>query len=154
MFGRRRRTFLEWMAAASATRGVGVTRPTRSSARFRRTLRRGDPTPRRAAGVGGRLEPGPEGAGGLGDPIGDFDPKLLATNPHIVHAESTRNGLAIVAIVAIGGDAVEVTFVAADDVTSRTGGVASEVSVHTPSGSRRVLPGLSAGRTRPGGSPA
>lgn len=88
---------------------------------------------------------------GLGDLVGDFNPNLLATNPHIVHAESTRNGIAIVSI---GGDAVDVTFLAVDDVTARSGGVASEVSFHTPTGSRRVLPGLSAGRTRPDGSPA
>ncbi|NVB78107.1 MAG: hypothetical protein HOV81_06905 [Kofleriaceae bacterium] len=88
---------------------------------------------------------------GLGDLIGEFDSNLRSTNPHIRHAESTRNGLAIVSI---GADNLEVTFLAVDDVTSPTGGVTSEVSFHTPRGTRRVVPGLSGGRTRPDGSPS
>ena len=74
---------------------------------------------------------------GLASLIPELDTNLLATNPHMRHAASTRNGFAIVGI-----DAAElrVTFVSVDDVTRQDGGVASEVSFKTPLGSRRVLP--------------
>jgi alkaline phosphatase D len=74
---------------------------------------------------------------GLIELVPEFDANMLATNSHIKHAESTRNGFAIVEI---GADQVDVRFVAVSDVTSRSGGVAGEVAFRTPRGSRRVLP--------------
>ena len=74
---------------------------------------------------------------GLRDLIPEFDANLVATNPHIRHAESTRNGLAIVDV---GPTAVEVRFVAVTEVTAPDGGIASEVAFRTPIGSRRVEP--------------
>ena len=73
---------------------------------------------------------------GLSELIPEFDANLLANNPHILHAESTRNGLAIVEI---RGDAVDVDFVRCSDVTSPTAGSSDVVSFRTPAGSRRVL---------------
>lgn len=74
---------------------------------------------------------------GLGKLVPEFDGNLLAANPHIRHADSIHNGLAIVAIDAT---AVEVTFVSIDGVTSPRPGTTTEVTFRTPAGSRRVLP--------------
>lgn len=57
---------------------------------------------------------------GLADLIPQLDANVLATNPHFTHAESTRNGLAIVDVRA---DAVDVDFIHVDDVTSPDGRV-------------------------------
>jgi alkaline phosphatase D len=72
---------------------------------------------------------------GLLDLVPQFDANLLATNPHLVHADSTQNGLAIVEVRA---DAVDVRFLIVSDVTARTGGVVDEIAFTTPLGSRRV----------------
>jgi len=74
---------------------------------------------------------------GLGNLIPAFDANVLATNPHLLHSESTRNGLAIVDVSAAE---VRVTFVEVDEVTVPTGGVAREVAFRTPAGSRRIEP--------------
>ena len=74
---------------------------------------------------------------GLGDLVPEFDPNLLATNPHIVHAESARTALAIVSI---SDAAVEVDFVRVRDVTSPDGDATDVVSFRTPLGSRRIDP--------------
>ena len=73
----------------------------------------------------------------LGTLVPEFDRNLLATNPHIQHAQSTRNGLAIVDIDATR---VEVTFVAVGDVTRPAGTGTDAVSFRTPLGTRRVTP--------------
>lgn len=70
---------------------------------------------------------------GLGDLIPEYDTNLLATNPHIQYAESTRNGLAIVDI---GGDAVDVQFLLAGDVTSPAPSATDTVAFRTPRGWR------------------
>ncbi len=74
---------------------------------------------------------------GLGALVPEFDANLLATNPHIRHAESRRNGLTIIDVSA--GE-VRATFVEVDDVTRPIGGVRREVSFRTRAGSRRVEP--------------
>jgi alkaline phosphatase D len=74
---------------------------------------------------------------GLAGLVPEFDANLLATNPHILYAESTKNGLAIVEI---GAQQVDVTFQAASDVTKPIGKVASEVAFRTPLGSRQIIP--------------
>jgi alkaline phosphatase D len=72
---------------------------------------------------------------GLGELIPQFDARLLAANPHLRHAESTRNGLAIVDVSA---RELRVTFIEVDEVTRSSGGVSREVGFRTPLGSRRV----------------
>jgi alkaline phosphatase D len=72
---------------------------------------------------------------GLGALIPQFDANLLATNPHLRHAESRNNGLALVDVVA---SEVRVTFVEVDEVTRPTGGITREVGFRTRAGSRRV----------------
>jgi alkaline phosphatase D len=72
---------------------------------------------------------------GLGALIPEFDSNLLATNPHIRHAESRRNGIAIIDVSATE---VRATFVEVDDVTRPHGGVAREIAFRTVAGSRRV----------------
>jgi alkaline phosphatase D len=74
---------------------------------------------------------------GLGDLIPEFDSHLLATNPHLVHAESRRNGLAIIDV---GPAELRATFVEVGDPTKREGGVTREISYRTRAGSRRVEP--------------
>ena len=73
---------------------------------------------------------------GLADLIPEFDSNLLATNPHIHHAESTRNGFAIVEISAAQ---VDVRFVMVGDVTQPGDTPTEEVAFHTPVGTRRVM---------------
>jgi alkaline phosphatase D len=72
---------------------------------------------------------------GLADLVPQFDANLLATNPHISYAESTRNGLAIVAIDA---QQVDVTFVMVSDVTKPSGNVTNEVAFRTPLGTKQI----------------
>ncbi|HEY5926897.1 MAG TPA: alkaline phosphatase D family protein [Kofleriaceae bacterium] len=72
---------------------------------------------------------------GLGDLVPQFDANVLATNPHMRHAESTKNGLAIVDVSATD---VIVTFVEVEGVTERTGGATREVAFRTRAGSRRI----------------
>lgn len=74
---------------------------------------------------------------GLGALVPEFDANALATNPHLVHSQSTRNGLAIVDVTPAE---VRVTFVEVDDATIETGGVAREVSFRTRAGTRRIEP--------------
>jgi alkaline phosphatase D len=74
---------------------------------------------------------------GLRELIPQFDANLLATNPHIVHADSTHNGFAIVDV---RPHELTVELVPVTDVTSPTGRAATATSFRTPSGSRRVLP--------------
>ena len=74
---------------------------------------------------------------GLGELIPELDTNLLATNPHIRHAESRRNGLAIIDIAATE---LRATFVEVSDVTARDGSVTREVAFRTPAGARRVEP--------------
>jgi alkaline phosphatase D len=69
--------------------------------------------------------------------VPEFDANLMTTNPHIRHAQSTSNGLAIVEIDAAQ---VEVSFLSVGDVTQPTGRVTDEVSFRTPLGSKRVMP--------------
>jgi alkaline phosphatase D len=73
---------------------------------------------------------------GLGDLIPEFDTNLLATNPHIQHAESTRNGFAIVEVSA---GQVDVRFVMVGDVTKPGGATVDEVAFCTPLGTKRVM---------------
>lgn len=72
---------------------------------------------------------------GLGALIAEFDKNVLATNPHFLHAESRRNGLAIIDVTAAE---VQATFLEVDDVTRSSGGVAREARFRTLAGSRRV----------------
>ena len=72
---------------------------------------------------------------GLGGLVPEFDANILATNPHSRHAESTRNGLAIVDVTT---DEVAVTFVEVSDVTKPSGGVARELAFRTRAGSRAI----------------
>ncbi|MBA3499680.1 MAG: alkaline phosphatase D family protein [Myxococcota bacterium] len=72
---------------------------------------------------------------GLGELIPQFDANLLATNPHIRHADSVTNGFAIVEL---GPQAVDVRFVAVDGVTTPSGRARSEVAFRTRLGSRRI----------------
>jgi alkaline phosphatase D len=72
---------------------------------------------------------------GLGALIPQFDANLLAANPHFGHAESRRNGLAIIDVSATE---VQATFVEVGDVTRPSGGIAREVRFRTLAGSRRV----------------
>jgi len=72
---------------------------------------------------------------GLLDLVPQFDANLMATNPHILHADSTQNGLAIVEVRA---DAVDVRYLVVSDVTARTGRVVDEIAFTTPLGSRRI----------------
>ena len=75
---------------------------------------------------------------GLADLIPAFDDNLRGANPHIHHADSIRNGFAIVEA---GPLAVDVRFVPVTDVTSPDGGqVGAEVGFRTALGSRRVTP--------------
>ena len=74
---------------------------------------------------------------GLGELVPEFDANVLATNPFFRHAESTRNGLAIVEVTAAE---VGVTFVETSDPTQKTGEVVREVSFVTRAGSRTVEP--------------
>ena len=74
---------------------------------------------------------------GLADLVPEFDTNLLATNPHVDFAESTRNGLAIVEI---GAAQVDVTFLMLDGVTTPTGKVTTEIAFRTPLGSRDIIP--------------
>jgi len=64
-----------------------------------------------------------------------FDKNLLATNPHLRHAESRKNGLALVDV---GAAELRVTFLESTDVTKTDGGVAREVAFRTPAGSRAI----------------
>jgi alkaline phosphatase D len=73
---------------------------------------------------------------GLAELIPALDANILATNPHIRFAESTRNGLAIVEI---GATAVDVDFIQVADVTSPDGDATDVVSFRTPLGSRQVM---------------
>jgi len=70
---------------------------------------------------------------GLADLIPQYDANLLATNPHIAYAESTRNGLAIVEI---GPEALDVQFLLVGDVTSPEASPAEVVAFRTPRGWR------------------
>ena len=73
---------------------------------------------------------------GLGDLIPEFDTNLLATNPHIRHADSVRNGFAIVEL---GPDAVDVQFVPVGDVRSPSAAkLPPEVAFRTRAGTRRI----------------
>ncbi len=72
---------------------------------------------------------------GLGALVPKFDENLLATNPFIRHAESRRNGIALVEATSAE---LRVTFLESDDVTKTDGGVAREVTFRTVAGSRRV----------------
>jgi alkaline phosphatase D len=72
---------------------------------------------------------------GLGALIPEFDANIRAANPHFRHAESTRNGLAVVEVT--GAD-VGVTFVEVSDVTQSSGTVTREVSFRTRAGSRTI----------------
>lgn len=72
---------------------------------------------------------------GVANLVPEFDANILATNPHIVHAESTKNG---VAIVDIRAHAVEVQFIAVGDVTASKGRETDVVTFRTPLGSCRV----------------
>lgn len=74
---------------------------------------------------------------GLDDLIPQFDPNLLATNPHIRHAASTRNG---VMIVEIGPQALDVEMVQSADVTAKLAGPTESVAFRTPLGTKRVMP--------------
>ena len=73
---------------------------------------------------------------GLGDLVPELATNLLATNPHILHAESTRNGFAIVEVSAAQ---VDVRFVMVGDVTKPADTPTEEVAFYTPLGSRRVM---------------
>jgi hypothetical protein len=73
---------------------------------------------------------------GLGDLVPQFDANLRATNPHILHAGSTRNGFAIVEVSAVQ---VDVRFVMVGDVTRPGDSPTEEVAFCTPLGSRRVV---------------
>jgi alkaline phosphatase D len=72
---------------------------------------------------------------GVGALIPAFDDNLLATNPALRHAESTRNGLAIIDVSLAE---VRATFVEVDGVTEPAAAAVREVSFRTPSGSHRV----------------
>ena len=72
---------------------------------------------------------------GLGKLVPQFDQNLLASNPHIHHAESRKNGLAIVE--ASAGE-LKVTFVESSSVTLPIGSTTREVTFRTPAGSRTV----------------
>jgi alkaline phosphatase D len=73
---------------------------------------------------------------GLGELIPEFDTNLLATNPHIRHADSVRNGFAIVEL---GPDAVDVRFVPIGDVRSSSAAtLPAEVAFRTRLGTRRI----------------
>jgi alkaline phosphatase D len=72
---------------------------------------------------------------GLGNLIPQFDSNLLATNPHILHAESRRNGLAIIDVSAAE---LRTTFIEVSEVTEREGNVVREIAFRTPAGSRRI----------------
>lgn len=72
---------------------------------------------------------------GLGKLVPQFDQNLLSANPHLVHAESRKNGLAIVEL---GAGALEVTFVECGDVTRPIDGNTRAVAFRTPAGSRAV----------------
>jgi alkaline phosphatase D len=61
--------------------------------------------------------------------------QLLATNPAIVHADSTHNGVAVVDITA---QAIEVQFIRTSDVTMPNGHETDVVKFRTALGSRRV----------------
>jgi alkaline phosphatase D len=74
---------------------------------------------------------------GLADLIPLFDDNLRGANPHIRHADSIRNGFAIVEA---GPQAVDVRFVAVTDVGAPDGGPATEIAFRTALGSRRVMP--------------
>lgn len=74
---------------------------------------------------------------GLGELVPELDANLLATNPHMKYAESTRNGLAIVEI---GAQSVDVQFLLVGDVTSAKPGAIETIAFTTPLGSKRVLP--------------
>jgi alkaline phosphatase D len=74
---------------------------------------------------------------GLGELVPEFDTNLLATNPHIRHADSTHNGLAIIEI---GPAAVDVRFLRREHVSSPTPRLAAEVAFRTPLGSNRIEP--------------
>jgi alkaline phosphatase D len=74
---------------------------------------------------------------GLGELVPEFDANIIAANPHFRHAESTRNGLAIVEVTA---SEVGVTFVEVSEVTEATGDVVREVSFRTQAGSRTIEP--------------
>jgi alkaline phosphatase D len=74
---------------------------------------------------------------GLGDLIPEIDANLLATNPHMKHADSVHNGFAVVDI---GPDAVDVRFVSVSDVTARSGRAVGEVAFRTRLGTRRIEP--------------
>jgi alkaline phosphatase D len=73
---------------------------------------------------------------GLRELIPEFDTNLLATNPHIRHADSIRNGFAVVEVRA---DAVDVRFVMVSDVTKPDGRVIEERAFTTPLGSKAVI---------------
>jgi alkaline phosphatase D len=72
---------------------------------------------------------------GVADLVPQFDDNLLATNPAIVHADSTHNGVAVVDITA---DAIEVQFIRTSDVTMPNGHETDVVKFRTALGSRRV----------------
>ena len=74
---------------------------------------------------------------GLGELIPELDANLLATNPHIHHADSIHNGFAVVEI---GARAVDVRFIAVEQITSRSGRAGAEIAFRTPLGSRRIDP--------------
>jgi alkaline phosphatase D len=72
---------------------------------------------------------------GLGELIPQFDANLLATNPHMRHADSFSNGFAIIEL---GPQAVDVRFVAVDGITTPSGRARGEVAFRTQLGSRRI----------------
>jgi alkaline phosphatase D len=74
---------------------------------------------------------------GLGALVPAFDANVRAANPHLAHAESRRNGLAIIDVTAAE---LLATFVEVDDVTRPNGGVSREVAFRTRAGARNIEP--------------
>jgi alkaline phosphatase D len=72
---------------------------------------------------------------GLGKLVPQFDANILATNPHIKHSVSTKNGLAIVDV---RPEALSVTFFEQSDVLQPIGDVARAVTYRTPVGTKEI----------------
>jgi len=76
---------------------------------------------------------------GLLELVPQLDDVLKKTNPHLVHAESAANGLALASVTA---DTFAVTFLRTGDPTSKTdAGIKSRTRLKTASGSRKITPG-------------
>jgi alkaline phosphatase D len=75
---------------------------------------------------------------GVADLVPQFDDNLRASNPEIVHADSTHNGVALVDITA---QAIEVQFIRTSDVTMPNGRETDVVKFRTRLGSRRASSG-------------